>query len=510
MEIPSFQPILSTELIQRTLYSRTSSHAASNQVFTQVTTDSRQVTPGCLFVALSGEKYDGHDFISVAVERGARGILCRKGHPIVGTKEVSIFFVEDTLKAFRKLAAAWRKEFLIPMVVVAGSAGKTTTKELLAAILRGKWSSVLKTQGSQNGYVGIPMTLLELRAHHQAAVIEVGIDEVGAMQSHMNLVGAEYVILTAIGPEHLEKLQDVPTVAREEGLAILHVIKNQGTALINLDDPWIRPFGVTPNEGNKILYSLGGQQGPSPEVSAFLERHSSASFSGGRSTIPGNFLLGTLIESGKKLQISGMGREELSLPLPLMGSHNASNLLGAVAAAVALGLTPQEIQAGLKTFTGLEGRSQLKELSSGVSVLCDYYNAQPASVVAGLQLLKQLSLESSRKGATWACLGDMLELGPNEELFHRELAAPLMDLQVEHVLLYGPRMKALADELHRLKFSGHLSYHESHAELAREVIQKVRAGDVVLIKGSRGMKMETLWKALQESCESKWSKIGES
>ncbi|MEO5969785.1 MAG: Mur ligase family protein, partial [Bdellovibrionia bacterium] len=209
--------------------------------FTGVFTDSRKTEPGSLFVALKGDNYDGHDFIEKAVSNGARGVLCQRGHSITGSKDAYLFYVEDPLRAYRRFAAAWRKEFSIPVIAVAGSAGKTTTKELLAAILQGKWKNILKTQGSQNGFVGIPMTLLEMRTHHEAAIIEVGIDEVGAMEQHMALVSPGYSILTSIGPEHLENLIDVPTVAREEGIALSHVARGEGTVAIYLDDPWIRP-----------------------------------------------------------------------------------------------------------------------------------------------------------------------------------------------------------------------------------------------------------------------------
>ncbi|NDD91128.1 hypothetical protein EBZ37_03485 [bacterium] len=200
-------------------------HSGDDQLrFHQFITDSRKVTESSLFVAIRGEKMDGHDFIPKAIAQGATAVLAEES--VVLSKNLAsefpktrFFCVTDVQEGFRKIASAWRKHFNIPVVLVAGSNGKTTTKEFLSALLQGKYRSVLKTQGSQNGFLGIPMTLIELRSHHGAAVIEVGIDEVGAMAQHVPLVHPTHTLLTVIGPEHLEKLIDLPTVAREEILA---------------------------------------------------------------------------------------------------------------------------------------------------------------------------------------------------------------------------------------------------------------------------------------------------
>jgi len=450
--------------------------------FTAVITDSRKVQPGCLFVAIKGEKFDGHDFIETAIAQGARGILYRRGHPQPTQKELCLFAVEDTLAAYRRIAQAWRKEYSIPLVAVAGSVGKTTTKEILAAILRGRWPEVLKTTGSQNGFVGIPMTLLELGPQHGAAVVEVGIDEIGAMQQHMPLVGANVAVLTAIGPEHLEKLKDIPTVAREEGIALAYVARSGGTVAINLDDPWIKPHFSTLREGHKIPFSLEG-----------------------RTPTSGKFVNGTASEDGRSVTITGMGLEKESFELPLPGRHNASNFMAAVSVALGLGLTVDEIRKGLATFKGADGRSEVRMLPGNTPVLCDYYNANPTSTEAGLELLSQLARQgSASQRERWACLGDMLELGPDEERYHRGLASKILELGVEHVLLYGPRMAALRAELETQSFKGEIAHFASHAELAQRLTGGLKAGQVVMIKGSRGMRMEEVWKALEPFVRERW------
>ena len=423
--------------------------------FTAVSTDSRTLQPGALFVPIRGVRFDGHDFIPAALERGARGVVASR---IVAGADVlvPVFSVPDTLAAFQALAKAWRRLFSIPVVAVAGSVGKTTTKDLLAAALSGRWR-VLKTEASRNGEVGIPMTLLEMRREHDAAVIEIGIDEVGAMERHLALVQPTGAVVTAIGAEHLEKLRDLETVAREETLALEHAAQQGGLAVVNLDDPWLAPLFERLVTADKLGFTL--EAGPAR---------------------PG-VLRGRLSEAFEELHVEGE-----TFPLPLPGAHNASNFLAAIAAATGLGLSANEIRHGLKNFRPLHGRSEVRRLSGGPLVLCDYYNANPTSMAAALELFASLTAH----GAKWACLGDMLELGPGEERFHRELAGPLMRAGVARVLLAGPRMAALADELGRRGFPGHVTHFERVDELAAALARDVRPEDAILIKGSRAMRME--------------------
>jgi UDP-N-acetylmuramoyl-tripeptide--D-alanyl-D-alanine ligase len=463
-----FKPELTPEFIAHALsLTSTPSGSADFHHFTSVITDSRKIHPGCIFLAIKGEVFDGHTFIEQAIEQGAKGVVFQRGTAIKNPKECFLFPVDDTVQAFRKIAFAWRREFSIPLIAVAGSVGKTSTKEILTSILRGKYSEVLKTVGSQNGFVGIPMTLLDLRIEHQAAVIEVGIDEIGAMKQHMELVGATASVLTTIGAEHLEKLRDIPTVAQEEGLALSAVAQSGGLVAISLDDPWIRPHAKTIRTGKKITYSLEDQNAD---------------------------LRGTYDSAADILKV---GSESYAMPLP--GLHNARNTLAAIAIAIGIGLTPAEIQVGLKTFKPVSGRSEVKEIGAQAKyrVICDYYNANPDSTVAGLLLLSKLA----KTGKRFACLADMLELGTDEEKFHRELAPVLMTEGIEHVYLYGTRMKALQDELRKCAFSKDVQHFENQDTLTQAVLAKARAGDTILIKGSHSMKMEKVFEALSKSAK---------
>ncbi len=454
-----------------------------NLGFSGIVTDSRKIIPGCLFVAISGETFDGHDFIPSAIEKGARGILSRHEHPaLTGVPaNVCIFSVEDTLSAYRALAKAWRAQFKIPVALVAGSNGKTTTKELLFALFQGKWERVLKTQGSQNGFVGIPLTLLELNESHQAAVIEVGIDEPGTMKGHIDLVAPDVSVLTVIQPEHLEKLIDLDTVEREEGYALSETLARGGAIAVNCDDPRIAPHLTRSPSGKKLGYSLEENN-----QNLSLSPHHL------KGKVSGNFQ--TLEVSGSGL--TGFKRTEL-FPLPLPGKHNATNLLAAIALAQLAGLTPDEMRLGLSRFSAPEGRSQVKTLSDGTKVICDYYNSQPASLRAGIELLRDLSAASPQT-ERWLCLADMLELGPNEESFHREPAAWIESLGSAHVLLYGSRMKWLQDELKKRGFRGQLVHFPTQADLAAELARDAKPGAVILIKGSNSMKMGEVWKAFEQ------------
>lgn len=446
-------------------------------------TDSRKVIPGSLFIAIPGETFDGHHFIDSAIQAGARGILCRSNTPI--KKGAHFFRVPDSLQGIRTLAIHWRRQFDIPVAVVAGSVGKTTTKEFLSALFRGKWGRVLNTQGSQNGFLGIAITLLDLQPGHEAAVIEVGIDEPGAMEMHLKIVQPGSAVLTAIGPEHLEKLIDISTVAREECLALTSVAERQGTVAVNLDDPWISPLASQLNTGRVFGFSMK----EAPRIQG---------------------IRGMLSTHGEALEVSGLGLEG-SLRLPLPGAHNAQNLLAALTLARGHGLSWEEIQAGLQTFIPPPGRSEVRIIpgpeGSTLSVVCDYYNAQPSSMEAGLRLLNQIS--RGKNSQRWACLGDMLEMGKDEENLHRVLAQAISELEIENILLFGPRMKFLFEELRFSKlpkpFHGKVAHFSSHAELVDYLLGSLGPKDFLLIKGSHGMKMEEVWKLLEEHSRKSWT-----
>ncbi|HET6724560.1 MAG TPA: UDP-N-acetylmuramoyl-tripeptide--D-alanyl-D-alanine ligase [Gammaproteobacteria bacterium] len=453
------QPVagLTTDFVARALGLAAPS---GNRTFTGVTSDSRGDVAGSLFVAIRGERFDGHAFIDAAIAGGAAGVLVERNRIRGQAIAATVFPVDDTLAAWRTLAGEWRRHFDIPVVAVGGSAGKTTTKNLLAAMLRGRFEHVLATEGSRNGYLGLAMTLTALRAEHEAAVIEIGIDAPGAMAEHAELVRPGAALVTTIGVEHLETMGDIETVAAEECRLLTITAEQGGSVFIHDEDPRLR--ACAPDHA--IRYGLNGE----PDDRRL------------RGRIDGNGVV-----------ISGLGLDEIGLPLPLPGRHNALNVLAAAAVARGLGLDGEEIRAGLTQYRPDAARSNRVELRDGITVLADYYNASPLSMAAAFETL--ISLGERRR---WLCLGDMLELGVDELSYHRALAAPIVEMDACGVLLYGPRMQALADALREEKFAGAVAHFDDKAALADTLQRAIEPGDAILIKGSRGMAMEDVMSQL--------------
>ena len=409
-------------------------------------------------MALVGESSDGHQYIDLAAEKGATAIIHRKGKSC--PQGVISFAVDDTLVAWRRIAKAWRNEFKIPVIAIGGSAGKTTSKELLAAILSGKFN-VLKTEASQNGFQGIPTTLLRLRSEHEIAVIEVGIDEPHAMSQHLEIVAPVAGLLSSIGEEHLEKLIDLDTVEREEGILFQVLESRNGFAAVNADDERIlRQSRVLKNATSKT-YGLDS----SAKIRGFYS--------------PGE----------NNLSVDGISTNSESFPLPLDGAHNARNLLGAICLAHHFGLTVVEMKNGLAKFRAPAGRSEWHQWQ-GRKVFVDTYNANPASVVAALDVV------FAKSNQTWVCLADMLELGTLEEKLHRGLADSILKHAAPHVFLYGPRMKWLWEELKKRGYQN-AKHFSAQNEMSDAIMAECKPGEQILLKGSRGLKMEKVWEMLQ-------------
>lgn len=461
------------------------------QTFSKITTDSRNAISDSLFVAIPGDIHDGHDFVNSAIRMGAKGVLIQREIPGLQTSkpdEILVVHVPNTLVAFRKIAAAWRGNFSIPVIAVAGSVGKTTTKELIASLLLGKFKNVLKTFASQNGFLGIPMTLLSLNPDHQVAVIEIGIDEKGAMSEHLQLVQPTHALVTSIAPEHMATLQTLDCVTQEECLALTQTANAGGIAIVNLGDARIRAnFNVifqTQCFGYEIL----------SEGEVFIPQH--------------QCIQGKFNKQNHLLSVSGVDKGKtfsFQINSPLPGFHNARNLLAAVTIAHVLGVTPDEMNSGIKSFQSPVGRSQVEKFyfphltspsqnTSQITVFCDYYNAQPASMESALLLLSESEAQMPYR---WACLGDMLELGPNEKQYHQALAELPCIPQIGNFLLYGPQMKHLYEKLLVRKHMGRVHHFMQQKELAEFLQRHILPGTYILIKGSRGMKMEETWERLK-------------
>jgi UDP-N-acetylmuramoyl-tripeptide--D-alanyl-D-alanine ligase len=444
---------------------------APERVFSGVCTDSRRMVPGSLFVALRGERFDANAHVEEAIAAGATGVICEPAAArrcAAAGLDASLFPVADTLAAFRQLAAAWRSGFERPVFAVGGSVGKTTTKEMLAAMLSTE-GPVLRTEASQNGFVGIPMTLMRLRREHCAAVVEIGIDAPGAMARHVELVRPEFALVTAIAEEHLEQLGDLATVAREETRLLDMTLAAGGGVAVNLDDPWLADWHARqPADARVCTWSLAADSGAS--------------------------LWGDWDASSNRLAVHESDALQFDLPMPVPGGHSASNLLGAVALARLAGLAPARLAEGLARMEKVPGRSEIREVR-GLRILADHYNANPASTRAALALAKDLAAREG--GRLWLCLADMLELGDEQAALHAALAGSVIAAAPSGVFLTGPLMKSLDSALADTRLGSRTCHCATVEDVAARVRERASPGDWVLIKGSRSMRMERVLDALE-------------
>ncbi len=445
--------------------------AGRKDVFGEVVTDSSKVRTGSIFIALKGERLDGHRFVAEAVRRGARCVIVHR-RPARAGKNAAVIKVSDTLKALGDLAHYRRQKFAPKVVAITGSNGKTTTKEMLAAILeeaflngtslRGK---VLKTEGNFNNLVGLPLTLLQLRRAHRVAVVELGTNHPGEIQRLAQIADPDLGIITSVAPAHLEGLSSVAGVAREKG-ALYRNVRADGAIAVNLDDPWVHRLGRR-FKGAKITYGKRGN------VSA-----ESWQSLGPRGT---RFIL-------------RVGRARCAIRLNYPGQHNVANALGAAALAHNLGVSLTAICHGLSRARPMAMRMQIEEWH-GVGIINDAYNANPASIEAAVKTLAEIR----GRGERIAVLGDMFELGRQSRQQHLKLGKRIAQYRLSALYLLGAetteqvRKGALRGGMPPEKiFVG-----KDHDDLARQLRRRVRRGDWLLLKGSRGMAMEKIVEKLK-------------
>lgn len=432
--------------------------------FAFISSDSRRCENGCLFVSLAASEELSVRHAADAVARGATGVVSEHKLSLNGTPCVQ---VKNAERAHYRLGAAWRQKFRIPIVAVAGNVGKTTTKEMLAHLLREAGLRVLKTDASQNGFQGIPATLIKLRPEHDVAVIEVGIDEPDTMITHAAAVRPSVVLIPSLGVEHLSKLKNAEVAAREEFELALWAKASGAPIVLNGDNEFCRRLSVELLHDGFILHSLGGTDTAQ--------------------------CVGTVV--GQTLAVADRTTNStLKVACTVVGEHNASNLLGAVAAALRLGVSPPLLSDAAAFVPVDSGRSEVKIGPKGATYLCDYYNASPDSMAAAFATLKQLAADRSG-GRIWCCLGDMLDLGENEERFHRDLARLLPESA--GILTVGIRMQMLQNELGAVYPYVKRFHFQTCEEMASILHDLLDPKDVVLIKGSRGMTMEKVWYALE-------------
>ena len=431
-----------------------------------VSTDSRTIQPGNLFVALSGPHFDGGTFLAQAFERGAAGALVSGPYSGDSTPAPKIIIeVQEPLKALGDLAQLWRKRFSVPVIGLTGSNGKTTTKEMLAGILEST-GPTLKNPGNFNNLIGLPLTLLGLGPEHRFAVLEMGMNRSGEIRRLSVIAVPTVGLVTNIGPAHLEGLGSLEAIARAKG-ELFEALTREDWAVINQDDPRILELSAA-CQSQKISYGLDL-----------------------RAEVRADGIQPTA--SGLEFVFCFQGqRREIRLPLP--GRHNVSNALAAAAAALVLGLSIDQIQRGLEGFSPPAHRLQIRPGRRGAHLLDDSYNANPASVQAALTTFQ--SLRQDRRGGL--VLGDMLELGDSSQTAHQEIGTRIGGLGVDYLVTIGQYTPALmAEALKGNRPPAKAVHCSSPTELIEQVDPLIQAGDWVLIKGSHGMALETIAAALQ-------------
>ena len=424
-----------------------------NTSFAGVSTDSRKINRGELFIALRGDVFDGHGFIATAKERGAvAAVVDAAGAASLQECGLSLLAVADTRLALGALAAAWRSRFSLPVIAVTGSNGKTTTKEMIASILKSAYGdAVLVTQGNFNNDIGLPLTLLNLDASHRAAIIEMGMNHPGEIAYLARIARPSVALVTNAQRAHLEGMGTIEMIATEKGSVFVE-LDPQGVAVFLADDQWA---------------ALWRKQCADRRIMNYSFEHPA--------DVTGRYLTHGL---ENQLEIS-VGGEQIEVSLALPGAHNARNALGAATVAVAAGIPLLAVRDGLNTFEGIKGRLQRRPGLNGAVLLDDTYNANPDSVRAGIDVL------AATVGKKVLVLGDMGEIGDMTGQFHDEVGGYAKSQGIDLLLALG-ESSALAVHI----FGSGGQHFKKVESLIDALSSELTPETTVLIKGSRFMRME--------------------
>jgi UDP-N-acetylmuramoyl-tripeptide--D-alanyl-D-alanine ligase len=417
-----------------------------------VCTDSRHITPGCLFIALRGPNHDGHQHVAAAASAGAVAALVEQPVDCV----IPQIIVADSHQALGRLAAAWRRELATPLVAVTGSNGKTTVKEMCAAIL-GEAGETLATRGNLNNDIGVPLTLLRLQNTHRFGVIEMGANHPGEIAYLTGLTRPQVAILNNAAPAHLEGFGSLEGVARAKA-EIFQGLDENGVAVINADDPFA-PLWRELTVQQQVL-TFGLEQ--AADVTARWQ--------------------GDVY--GSRLEVT-TPVSEFRLDLALPGRHNVMNALAAIAAATALNIESEQIVAGLESMQAVGGRLQVRRARNGATLLDDSYNANPASLRAGIRVLAECS------GQRYLALGDMGELGEETAELHRQVGDEARRAGLDRLYACGVLSRNAADAFGE---NGH--FFEQQQQLIEALLPEMQRDVTVLVKGSRSSRMERVVEAL--------------
>ena len=438
-------------------------------------TDSRTINHGELFFALKGPRFDGHQFIDDVFKKGAvAAIVSLEFNPVFNTGQnpkFRIIKVADTLTALGDLARYWREIHPVPLIAVSGSCGKTTTKEMIAAILKAS-RSIIKTEGNLNNLIGLPLTIFRLNNVHKAAVLELGISEKGEMKKLAHICKPDIAVLTNIAEAHTATLGSIEGVASAKG-ELFQDMDIHGTAVINIDDPWLAKMENTIH-AKKVTFSLKSKADVMLKESSAFDLQPSAS------------------EHGISATFIAMG-EEIPVKLKYAGMHNLSNAASAIAATFPLGATKQEIIDGLYSTEPAHGRMEVITTKNGITIIDDTYNANPLSMEASLKTLANM------KGRKIAVLADMLELGDRAQIAHKKVGNLVQNMGIDFLFVTGNFSKDSIKGATDAGMTTNKIYAAKDKDGLIEILNSIiRNGDNILVKGSRGMKMEEVVASLKK------------
>jgi UDP-N-acetylmuramoyl-tripeptide--D-alanyl-D-alanine ligase len=431
--------------------------AGEDREFTSVSTDTRTMQPGALFVALAGPTFDGHDFVATAAEKGAAAALVSRPLSV----DLPQIVAADPLAALSEFARAWRRQFKIPVIGVTGSNGKTTTKELIGSILS-QLGPTLVTRGNLNNHIGVPLTLLELTDKHRYAVIEMGASHTGEIAHLASLAEPTIGIVTNAGAAHLEGFGSLQGVADGKG-ELFHALPLEGVAVINADDKFASQWRDTTTADRVLTF---GFEQPADFMAHKVREVSSP--------------------AGFRIDFDLVTPEgTLPASIPLAGLHNLRNALGAAAAACAAGTPVEQIVSGLAAMKTVAGRLELKPAINGAFIVDDSYNANPSSLKAGLDAMRSFA------GPRWLVLGEMKELGPASDEFHAEVGRYARQAGIERLLAVGEGSHFAVEA-----FGPGGQWFADVDALIRDARTSLTSGVAVLIKGSRANRLERVSAAL--------------
>lgn len=433
-----------------------------------LSTDSRRMIPGHIFLALKGERYNGHNFLDKAINAGAAGVIVESGAVIpkeISTNGLAVITVSSTLKALGDLALWWRKQWGARVIAITGSNGKSTTKEMVASILSLK-ANTMKSPGNFNNLIGLPLAILSLEEDHRMAVLEMGMNRRGEIARLTRIAEPDIGLITNVAKAHLEGLGDLNGVIRAKG-ELLREISKESTVILNGDDELTSGLAST-FSGPITTFGFGKMN----QIRA-----------------------GEIEKSGDGTQTFNIYIEDerVNVKINLPGIHNVFNALGGAAIAFCLSIPKELIAQGLGNFKALKGRFQIIGLNGGIQIVDDTYNANPSSLMAAFQAIKDLKGQGLIVG-----LGEMLELGKEASKYHFDAGQLIADMGARYLVVLGEHGRQIIEGAYKRGMSiekTHLA--TTHTEMIDAIKKQAREGDIVFLKGSRKMELDKVVEAIK-------------